>query len=105
MRGFVLGVIAGISAAAISQELKKDPEHRTWKGHIGGIPYNFRVNDWQALAKEYWNPESDQILSEKGIGIGWSINFAALTRRAQEMLNANRIPADDHKVIDAAPTR
>lgn len=91
---FVAGVMAGLTAAAIGQELAREPEERTWKGRVAGVPYNFRIGEWGAVAKEYWNPESDHILSPHAIGIGWGINFAALSRRAQSLLPA-KTPEDE----------
>ncbi len=106
MRGFVLGVIAGISAAAIGQELQKPPIQRTWKGEIGGIPYNFRVNEWQEIAREYWNPSSEALLTPHTIGVGWGVNFAALSRRAQDLLETAQTQVSQRKapVIDATTT-
>ncbi len=90
------GVVAGLAYAAISKELEKPPEARTWQGTIGMVPYNFRIQEWGNLSREYWNPASDQILSPKAIGIGWGINFAALTHRAQEWLQT---PADKQVTV------
>lgn len=94
---FVMGVAAGLSAAAIGQELAKAPEQRTWKGTIAGVPYNFRVDEWPDLANEFWNPESDRILMPHTIGLGWGVNFAALLTRAQELLGVT-------PTISPAPT-
>jgi hypothetical protein len=88
LRIFVTGIVVGLAYAAISKELEKPPEARTWQGTIGVVPYNFRFSEWGDLVREYWNPESDQILSPKAIGIGWGINFAALTQRAQGWLQS-----------------
>lgn len=87
LRIFVTGVVAGLTYAAISKELEKPPEERTWQGTVGVVPYNFRVGEWRNIIREYWNPESDQILSPKAIGVGWGINFAAIGQRAQEWLH------------------
>ena len=100
LRIFVTGVVAGLAYAAISKELEKPPEARTWQGTIGMVPYNFRFQEWGDLAREYWNPASNQILSPKAIGIGWGINFAALTHRAQEWLQSS--PAKPTAVAEAA---
>jgi hypothetical protein len=86
MSTFMAGVVTGLAAAAIGQELAKDPSERTWRGKVAGVPYNFRLNDWGDIAHEYWNPESDQILTPDAIGLGWGINFAALTRRLRELM-------------------
>jgi hypothetical protein len=86
MRSFVTGVVVGLTAAAIGQELAKEPEKRTWKGKVAGVPYNFRVGEWPDIAAEYWNPESDAILQQHAIGLGWGINFAAVVNRARAMM-------------------
>lgn len=83
---FVAGVVAGLAAAAIGQELTKAPEDRTWKGTVAGVPYNFRLSEWPEIANEYWNPDSDQIVVPHTIGMGWGVNFAALKRRVETLL-------------------
>ncbi|MDE3229707.1 MAG: hypothetical protein KGO05_07480 [Chloroflexota bacterium] len=83
---FVAGVVAGLAAAAIGQELAKTPEDRTWKGTIAGVPYNFRLEEWPEVANEYWNPDSDKILVPHTIGMGWGVNFAALKHRIEALL-------------------
>lgn len=88
LRIFVTGLIVGLAVAAIDKEMGKPPAQRTWRGAIAGIPYDFRVWEWRNIAREYWNPTSDQILVDHAIGIGWGVNFAAVSRRAQEWLQA-----------------
>jgi hypothetical protein len=88
--------MAGLSAAAIGQELAKEPEARTWKGKVAGVPYNFNLPEWGAVAGEYWNPASDQILAPHALGLGWGINFAALARRAQALAEARPAGTDGH---------
>lgn len=84
---FVVGVVAGLAAAAVSQQLDRAPEERTWKGTIAGVPYNFNMQDWLDVAGEYWNPNSDEIVTPHVIGMGWGVNFAALKTWAQQMLD------------------
>lgn len=86
MNSFVAGVVAGLTAAAIGQEMAKEPSQRTWKGKVAGVPYNFRVAEWSDIANEYWNPSSDQILAPHAMGLGWGINFAAVARRVQGLM-------------------
>jgi hypothetical protein len=96
MRGLRLlltGVFLGLTYAAVSKELEKAPEQRTWRGTVGIVPYNFRYWEWSGIANEYWNPNSEQILSPRGIGIGWGINFAALSQRAQTWLQSTQTKA------------
>jgi hypothetical protein len=51
------------------------------------VPYSFRLSEWPDAANEYWNPDSDRILSPHVIGLGWGVNFAALARYARALLN------------------
>ena len=89
MSWFAAGVVAGLTAAAIGQELAKAPEDRAWKGTIAGVPYNFRVEDWPEITNEYWNPDSDKVLVPHTIGLGWGVNFAALKRRVEALLGVS----------------
>lgn len=87
LKWFVAGLVTGLTAAAIGQELAKSPEERTWKGRVAGVPYSFRLSEWADAANEYWNPDSDQILSPRVIGLGWGVNFAALVHRARALVD------------------
>ena len=89
LRLFLTGLVAGLTWAAVSKELEQPPEQRTWQGSIGGVPYNFRIWEWRAIAQEYWNPASDDVLTPKAIGVGWGINFAAVGRKAQGWLQSD----------------
>jgi hypothetical protein len=82
---FTAGVIAGLVAAAVGQELAKQPTERTWKGKVAGIPYNFNLPEWSSIAAEYWDPNSDRIFTPRVLGMGWGINFAAIVNRLQQM--------------------
>ena len=86
LNAFAAGVVVGLAAAAIGQELRKRPEERTWKGTVAGVPYNFHIPDWPDLAAEYWNPGSDRVFSPHAIGLGWGVNFAAVTQKAQGLV-------------------
>ena len=85
---FIAGAATALTAAAISQELAKPREKRTWKGRVAGIPYSFRLDEWADAANEYWNPDSDKILTEHVIGLGWGVNFAALVQRGRGMVES-----------------
>lgn len=95
MKSFAAGVVVGLTAAAIGQELAKEPEARTWKGTVAGVPYNFRLEEWPDIAGEYWNADSDHILQPHAIGLGWGVNFAAVANRVRSLIEAQqqrRIP-------------
>lgn len=92
MRGFMFGVVVGLTAAAIGDELKRPPEQREWKGTVAGVPYNFRLHEWSDVAREYWDPSSDQIMTPHAIGLGWGVNFAAVMKRLRVLMES-RMPA------------
>lgn len=69
-------VVIGLVAAAIATELNKPEEERTWKGRVGGfVPYDFRPPTWERIRDAYWNPESDELFSDRVFGVGWAVNF------------------------------
>jgi hypothetical protein len=93
---FMAGVVTGLTAAAIGQELAKPPAERTWRGKVAGVPYNFCLEDWPEIAREYWNPESNRIFSPHAIGLGWGVNLAAVVRRVRELMPAEiQAPSQD----------
>jgi hypothetical protein len=85
LRWFMVGIVVGLSAAAIGEELKRPPEQREWKGTVAGVPYNFRPAEWSAIAKEYWDPTSDRIMTPHVIGLGWGVNMAAILARLRAL--------------------
>jgi len=71
-------------AAAIYQELRRPPEARTWNGKVAGVvPYDFRVPTIDRLREAYWDPENDQVFSEKVFGVGWAVNLYQARRLLQ----------------------
>ena len=73
--------------AAIYQELKKPPEERTWHGRVAGsIPYDFRIPTLDRVREAYWAPESDRVLSDKVVGVGWAVNIPTAARKLSEIV-------------------
>ena len=62
-------------AIAITQQLQRPPEERTWYGKIAGIPYDFRIPTVERIRSTFWNKDTSQILLPQVFGIGWSINM------------------------------
>lgn len=78
IRTAALAAVAG----AIYTELRKPPEQRTWHGRLlGFIPYDFRLPTWERIRDTYWNTRSDRLFTDKPIGVGWSVNLAAILKR------------------------
>lgn len=75
-------------AAAIYQELRRPPDARTWNGKVAGVvPYDFRVPTVDRLREAYWDPDSDQVFSEKVFGVGWAVNIPVAARKLSEILS------------------
>jgi hypothetical protein len=73
--------------AAIYQELKKPAEERTWHGRVAGsIPYDFRIPTLDRVREAYWAPESDRVLSDKVVGVGWAVNIPTAARKLSEIV-------------------
>jgi len=62
-------------AIAITQQLQRPPEERTWYGKIAGIPYDFRIPTVERIRAAFWNKDTSQIFLPQAFGIGWSINL------------------------------
>jgi len=79
-RGLWKLVLAVIGAIAVIQELRQQPEDRTWHGRVGDlVPYDFRKPTMERFRQTYWNPEGP-ILSAKAWGVGWAPNFGAVRK-------------------------
>ncbi len=70
---------------AIREQLNRPPEERTWAGRVGPIPYDFRVPNLDRLQSAYWNPDSQQLFSDRVLGIGWAVNIAQVVRIVNEL--------------------
>ena len=69
-------VAFGLFAAAIATELAKPEAERTWHGRVFGlVPYDFRPPTWQRIRDAYWNPNSDELFSDRVFGVGWAVNL------------------------------
>lgn len=78
-------------AAAVVQQLRRPAEQRTWHGRaFDVIPYDFRVPTMERLAEAYWNPSNSTIITDRPLGMGWAVNFAALYGWLRSQLQAAR---------------
>jgi hypothetical protein len=74
--------------AALYQELKKPDAERTWNGKVAGVvPYDFRLPTFERLRGAYWNPESDQIFTERVFGVGWAVNIPVAARKVAALVD------------------
>ena len=79
VRNFIISVlVAVLVGAAISDQLSRPPEERTWHGTIAGFPYDFRIPSIEKVRTTFWNPNDSRLLVPQAFGIGWTINFYPL---------------------------
>jgi hypothetical protein len=73
-------LLAIVGVIAVTQELRKPREERTWHGTVANlVPYDFRLPTWDRIKNTYWNL-SGPILPGKVWGVGWAFNFGAVAR-------------------------
>ena len=79
----------GLFIAAITQEMSKPEDERTWNGKVFGlVPYDFRPPTWKRLEEAYWNPEDPRLFTDRPFGIGWAINFFRARQLLQDSFEA-----------------
>lgn len=83
-RRFVRLVAFGLVVAALIDQLRRDPEERTWEGSVAGIvPYDFRMPTLERARSRWWNAGDDRLFVPQVFGVGWTINLARLARLAR----------------------
>jgi len=83
MRRLLRVTVVALVVAAVVTELRKPEEDRTWHGYLGGVvPYDFRPPTWDKIRDAYWNPDSEELFSDRVFGVGWAVNL----HRAKELL-------------------
>jgi hypothetical protein len=85
VRRVVRLAVVAVVVGAVATELAKPEEERTWHGRVlGVVPYDFRPPTWARIRAAYWNPDSEQLFSDRVFGVGWAVNLY----RAKELLEA-----------------
>ena len=93
----VLAELGGPEALALTYAAD-DRTHRA--GTFLGIPYDTRQPTSERFASRSWDPSDPSILVPKALGIGWTVNFAALAVRAHLIR-----PDDEDEPFAEAPAR
>jgi hypothetical protein len=84
LRKFVKLVAFGLVLAALIDQLRRDPEERTWEGSVAGVvPYDFRMPTFERARSRWWNTDDDRLFVPQVFGVGWTINLARLARLAR----------------------
>jgi hypothetical protein len=90
-------VMVALVVAAVTKELQKDKEDRTWHGTVAGfVPYEFRVPTAERFRERVWDPEGEHLLSPHVFGVGWTLNLGRvveLVKRRVENAREDGAPA------------
>ncbi|MEN5073343.1 DUF5808 domain-containing protein [Isoptericola cucumis] len=77
-------VTIGLVIAAVTKELQKDPDERTWHGTVGFVPYEFRVPTVERFRERVWDPEGEHLVSPHVFGVGWTLNLGRVVALVRE---------------------
>ena len=81
LRRIVKLVAIGLIVAAVIEQLRRDPDDRTWEGTVAGIvPYDFRMPTLERARSRWWNPEDERLFVPQVFGVGWTLNLARLAK-------------------------
>jgi Family of unknown function (DUF5808) len=68
--------------ASVVRELRLPKEERTWHGVVfGRVPYDLRPPTFDRLKAALWNPQNSHVVVPTALGVGWTVNLAALRKR------------------------
>jgi hypothetical protein len=85
-RRFVKLVALGLIVAAVIDQLRRDPDERTWEGTVAGfVPYDFRMPSLARARSRWWNTEDDRLFVPQVFGVGWTVNVARLAKLARSV--------------------
>ena len=84
-------VMFALVVAAVTKELQKDKEDRTWHGTVAGfVPYEFRVPTVERVRERVWDPEGEHILSPHVFGVGWTLNVERIVELVRRKVDDAR---------------
>ena len=82
LRDLVRLVGLGLLVASVIRELRMPKEERTWHGVVfGKVPYDLRPPSFERLQGTLWNPQNPRVVVPTALGVGWTVNLAALRTR------------------------
>ena len=86
LRRIVKLVALGLIVSAVIEQLRRDPNERTWEGAVGGIvPYDFRMPTLARARSRWWNTDDERLFVPQVFGVGWTVNLARLAKLAHSV--------------------
>jgi hypothetical protein len=81
LRRIVKLVAIGLVVAAVIEQLRRDPDERTWEGTVAGfVPYDLRMPTLERARSRWWNTDDERLFVPQVFGVGWTVNLARLAR-------------------------
>ncbi|MCX7622931.1 MAG: DUF5808 domain-containing protein [Thermomicrobium sp.] len=80
-------IALGLVGAALYDQLRRPAHERSWTGHVGPVPYDFRPPTLARLRERLWNPDDPALCTPTVWGIGWSVNLATVAARLRPVLD------------------
>lgn len=77
-------VALGLTAVAITKELKKPESEREWHGFIGIVPYDFRIPTIEMVKERVWDP-AGPVLTPHILGVGWTPNVGRVIKDVKDL--------------------
>ncbi|HEY8728947.1 MAG TPA: DUF5808 domain-containing protein [Acidothermaceae bacterium] len=93
LRGAFVLASAGLMVGAVAKELQLPKDERTWNGRIANVPYDFRMPTPRRIKRRLWAPDNASIFVPRAFGVGWDINFAAVTKLLKQGRTAMTQPS------------
>jgi hypothetical protein len=89
-----VGLLLGAVITAVTGELAKPAEQRTWNGKVWGfLPYDLRMPTVARAKQAFWSPD-DPILVPRLFGVGWNVNVGAVVKRITDRAARSGAAAD-----------
>ena len=80
-RRFVKLVAIALVVAAVIEQLRREPDERTWEGTVAGfVPYDLRMPTLARARSCWWNTEDDRLFVPQVFVVGWTVNLARLVK-------------------------
>lgn len=84
-------IMVGLVVAAVTKELQKDKEDRTWHGTVAGfVPYEFRIPTIERIRERVWDPQGEHLLSPHVFGVGWTVNVGRIVELVRRRVDDAR---------------
>lgn len=78
LRKLAAAASLALATAAVTEQLRKPIQKRTWEGTVLRVPYDFRPVTMNRVHERMWNPGNPSLFAPNVYGVGWTINLYRL---------------------------